>query len=270
MEDYLKVNQEKWDELTGIHVRSDHYDVEGFKAGGTRLHRYEIDEVGNVEGKSLLHLMCHFGLDTMSWARLGAEATGVDFSKEAVDLANELAKELSLDATFVQSDIYELPNNLEGRFDIVYTSRGVLGWLPDLKGWAQVVEHFLAPGGLFYLTEIHPFAQIFDDGPGVKELRPAYPYFHRREPMPFLTQGTYADHEAKVEHPLEFGWVHDLGEVLTAVASAGLHIEFLHEFPYTHWDKSFLELQPDGTYRFPPKRGELPLTFSLAATKHAG
>lgn len=269
MKDYLNTNREKWDELTGIHARSEHYDVEGFKAGGTRLHAYEIAELGDVTGKSLLHLMCHFGLDTMSWARLGAKATGVDFSQEAVDLGDSLAQELGLDASFIQSDVYELPDRLQGEFDIVYTSRGVLGWLPDLDAWAKVVAHFLKPGGLFYLTEIHPFAQIFDDRPDVKELRPAYPYFHRKEPMPFIVQGTYADHDAKVEHPLEFGWVHHLGEVLTAIASAGLHLEFMHEFPYTHWDKSFLELQPDGTYRYPPKRGELPLTFSLAATKHA-
>jgi SAM-dependent methyltransferase len=269
-DEYLEVNRKRWDELTGIHARSAHYDVEGFKAGGTRLFGYEIGELGDVSGKSMLHLMCHFGLDTLSWARLGARAIGVDVSQEAVDLGNSLARELRLDATFVRSDVYELPDRLKGEFDIVYTSRGVLGWLPDLGRWAEIIVHFLKPGGLFYLTEVHPFAQIFDDGPGVEELRPAYPYFHRKEPIPIIVKGTYADRDSEVENVLEFGWVHHLGEVLTALGSAGLRLEFLHEFPFTHWDKSFLERQPDGTYRYPPKRGELPLTFSLAATKPAG
>ena len=132
----------------------------GFRAGGVRLRDDEIAAVGDVTGRSLLHLQCHFGIDTLSWARLGARVTGADFSPAAIRLARELADDLGFpDARFVESNLYDLPANLEGTFDVVYTSRGVLGWLPDIRGWARVVAHFVAPGGTFFITEIHPVAQ---------------------------------------------------------------------------------------------------------------
>jgi SAM-dependent methyltransferase len=167
MDDYLAANRALWDEWTAIHEASSFYDLEGFKAGrsggsggsgGSRLRPYEVAEVGEVGGKSLLHLQCHFGIDTLSWARLGARVTGADFSHRAIELARSIAAELDLDATFVRSDLYDLPSVLDGQFDVVYTSRGVLGWLPDLERWAAVVAHFLRPGGVFYITEIHPVA----------------------------------------------------------------------------------------------------------------
>jgi len=161
MDEYLAANRALWDEWTAIHETSSFYDLEAFKAGGSRLRDYEVDEVGDVTGKSLLHLQCHFGIDTLSWARLGARVTGADFSDRAIELGRSLAAELRLDATFVRSDLYDLPSVLDGQFDVVYTSRGVLGWLPDLGRWAGVVAHFLRPGGVFYMTEIHPVAQAF-------------------------------------------------------------------------------------------------------------
>jgi len=139
MDDYLAANRALWDEWTAIHELSSFYDLESFKAGGSRLRAYEVNEVGEVAGKSLLHLQCHFGIDALSWARHGARVTGADFSARAVELARSLAAELRLDATFVRSDLYDLPSVLDGQFDIVYTSRGVLGWLPDLDRWAGVV-----------------------------------------------------------------------------------------------------------------------------------
>jgi 2-polyprenyl-3-methyl-5-hydroxy-6-metoxy-1,4-benzoquinol methylase len=149
MDDYLAANKALWNEWTAIHETSSFYNLEGFKAGGSRLRDYEVDEVGDVTGKSLLHLQCHFGIDTLSWARLGARVTGADFSERAIELARSLAAELGLDATFVRSDLYDLSSVLDGQFDVVYTSRGVLGWLPDLERWAEVVAHFLRPGGVF-------------------------------------------------------------------------------------------------------------------------
>lgn len=264
--EYVTSNRALWNEWTAIHEKSEFYDLESFKAGGVRLRDFEIEEVGDVSGKDLLHLQCHFGVDSLSWARLGANVTGADFSEAAVTLATSLAAELDLDARFVHSDVYELPNNLDGDFDMIYTSRGVLGWLPDIDRWAEVIGHFLRPGGTFYITEMHPVAWAFDDDEGVSELSLRYPYFTHPEPLAFPTQGSYADPDAHVETPVEYGWNHGLGEIVTAIASQGLRIELLHEFPFAEWSLPFLEARDDGTWRLPAsQKGELPLSYSLRA-----
>lgn len=269
MDEYTAANRVLWDEWTAIHEGSSFYDLEGFKRGGIRLSEYEREEVGPVDGKDLLHLQCHFGLDTLSWARLGARVTGADFSEAAIALARRLAGELGIDATFIRAELDELPATLAGDFDLVYTSRGVLGWLPDIGRWAEVVAHFVRPGGIFYVTEIHPVAHVFDDEdvrPG--ELRLRYPYFSRAEPLALPVRGSYADRSAEVSAPVEYGWPHGLGEIVTAIASAGLRIDFVHEFPFVEWEVPFLEPREDGTWRLPGgQEGELPLFFSLKATK---
>jgi SAM-dependent methyltransferase len=226
--------------------------------------------VGDVTGKSLLHLQCHFGIDTLSWARLGARVTGADFSPAAIELARTLATELGFgDARFVRSNLYDLPAALEGEFDVVYTSRGVLGWLPDIAAWARVVAHFLAPGGTFFITEIHPVAQALDDEnvrPG--ELRLAYPYWEHEEPLTFAVQGSYADRDADVGEHTEHGWDHGLGEIVTALIDAGLRIERLVEHPFLDWKVDFLVEDEEGRWRLPADAGgELPLMFSLVATR---
>ena len=270
MDKYLRANRALWDEWTAINYRSDFYRVADFKAGLNKLRAYEMAEVEPVRGKDLLHLQCHFGLDTLCWARLGARVTGVDFSTAAISQAQALAQDVGLDARFVQSDIYELPQHLEGTFDVVYTSRGVLGWLPDIESWARVAAHFVKPGGFFYITEIHPVAQVFDDDEGVRDLRLRYPYFSQPEPISTPTRGSYADRNARVTQEFEYGWSHGLGEIVTALTAAGLHIDFLHEFPFAEWPISFLEPAPEGTHRLPPEDdGKLPLFFSLKASKHS-
>ncbi len=270
MDKYLQANRALWDEWTGINYRSHFYKVEAFKAGENRLRAYEIEEIGPVAGKSLLHLQCHFGLDTLNWARLGAQVTGADFSPAGIERARALATELSLPASFICADLYDLPNQLGGAFDIVYTSRGVLGWLPDIERWAQVAAHFVKPGGIFYITEIHPFEQVFEDDDGVTELRLRYPYFTTRDPLVFKTQGSYADRTAPVKAEQEYAWNHGLGEIVTALATAGLRVDFLHEFTFCEWPVSFLLPSSDGSYRLPAELdGKLPLFFSLRANKPA-
>ena len=263
----LAANRDLWDEWTAIHERSEFYDLEGFRAGGIRLRDFELEEVGEVEGRDLLHLQCHIGTDTLSWARLGAHVTGVDFSPAAVAAARRLAAETGLTARFVQSTLDDLPATLEGDFEVVYTSRGVLGWLPDLDVWAGVIAHFLRPGGIFYITEIHPVVWAFDDD--ATELRLRYPYFSRDEPLAFPVQGSYADPAAEVAAPVEYAWPHSLGEIVTALCRAGLVVEFLHELPFLDWSQPFLRHDPrDDTWRLPPEvQGELPLSFSLRARR---
>jgi SAM-dependent methyltransferase len=271
MDDALRQNRDRWDAWTKIHVRSDFYDVASFRNGERpiRLKDYELNEVGSVQGKTLLHLQCHFGLDTLSWARLGAIVTGADFSSVGIAAARALAGELDIAARFVEANLYELPNVLDEQFDVVYTSKGVLGWLPDIVGWAQTVAHFVKPGGFCYVTEIHPVAQVFEDeGVAVGELRLAYPYWSHPEPLRFEVHGSYADPSAPTEGLVEYGWDHSLGEIVTALIEAGLRIDFLHEFDFVEWPLDFLAESPDGRWRLPPGLpGQLPLFFSLKATK---
>jgi SAM-dependent methyltransferase len=271
MDEMLRSNRDLWDAWTKIHVGSAFYDVESFRNGARpiRIADYERDEVGSVEGRTLLHLQCHFGLDTLSWARLGATVTGVDFSDEAIAAARSLAAELTIPATFVRSDIYALPEVLDEQFDIVYTSSGVLGWLPDIAGWGRVAARFVRPGGFLYLTEIHPVAQAFEsEGVEPGELRLAYPYWSHDEPLRFEVKGSYADREAPTEGLVEYGWDHSLGEIVTAISEAGLRIEFLHEFDFVRWPVDYLVEGADGRYRLPAgSKGNLPLFFSLKATK---
>jgi SAM-dependent methyltransferase len=272
--DAVRANNELWDEWTQIHEHSEFYDLDGFRSGERRpirLADYEIAEIGDVRGLSLLHLQCHFGIDTLSWARLGATVTGADFSQAAVDLATRTASEIGLgdQARFVRSDLFELPNVLDGEFDLVYTSRGVLGWIPDIKRWAQVVAHFVRPGGRFYIAEIHPVANAFENenvAPGQLEL--VYPYWEHRAPLAFDNVGSYADPDAPVSVPMEFGWDHGLGEIVTALIEAGLRIESLREYPFVGWKLDFLVEDSEGLWRLPESvRGELPLFFSILASK---
>jgi SAM-dependent methyltransferase len=271
MDEALRANRDLWDAWTRINAASAFYDVASFRSGkrGIRIADYEREEIGPVEGRSLLHLQCHFGLDTLSWARLGAVVTGADFSEVAIATARDLAAELGIPATFVTANLYDLPDALDGQFDIVYTSNGVLGWLPDIAAWARVVAHFVRPGGLFYITEIHPVAQAFEnEGVAPGELRLAYPYWSHAEPLTFEVHGSYADPSAATEGLVEHGWDHSLGEILCALIDAGLRIDFLHEFDFVNWPEGFLAEGEDGRYRLPEgTKGELPLFFSLRATK---
>jgi SAM-dependent methyltransferase len=265
-------NEALWNAWTAVNAPSDFYDLEGFKAGGVRIRPYELELIGDVSGKSLLHLQCHFGIDTLSFARLGARVTGADLAADAIDRARSLADELGFpDARFVRSNLYDLPNALDGEFDLVYTSRGVLGWLPDIAAWARVVAHFLAPGGTFFITEIHPIVQAFEDeGVSPGELRLRYPYWEHPEPLTFAVKGSYADPDANVGNQTEHVWDHGLGEIVTALIDAGLRVERLVEHPFLAWKVDFLVEDADGTWRLPPDTpGELPLMFSLVATKPA-
>jgi SAM-dependent methyltransferase len=255
------LNRAWWDERVPLHVASDFYDVEGFKAGASTLRPFELEEVGDVSGRSLVHLQCHFGLDTLSWARLGARVTGLDFSASAVEAARAVAADTGLDAGFVAASVYDAPAALgDRRFDVVYTGLGALNWLPDLQGWAEVVARLVAPGGFLYLSEFHPIADVFGD----QDLTIEHDYF-QTDPLLFDDPGTYADLEAQTDHNRTEEWVHPLGEVVSALIAAGLTIELLHEHDHTLFPRwPFLEKDGD-TYRFPAGQPRLPLMYSLRA-----
>ncbi len=262
MNEYFESNQEMWNGYVSIHERSKFYDVDGFKKGRNSLTFVELEELGDVSGKSLLHLQCHFGLDSMSWARLGARVTGVDFSEKAIALARSLAEELSINTRFIQSNIYDLTDVLQEQFDIVFTSYGVLCWLPDLKKWGRVIGNSLKENGTFYMIEFHPIRSMFDDDGNIKE-----PYFHTEEPFKCEGSGSYADPTADFKH-VSYEWTHSLGDVVNALSEAGLRIEFLHEFPFsTSGDCPFLEKRKDGLWYHKNSDIKIPLMFSIKAKK---
>jgi SAM-dependent methyltransferase len=271
MDDRIAANQRLWDRWTEINAASVFYDVASFVDGRRpiRLSDEERADIGPVKGLTLLHLQCHFGLDTLSWARLGAVVTGADLSAASVARARQLADEVGLAARFLQSNLYDLPKVLDETFDIVYTSRGVLGWLPDIRAWAEVVARFVRPGGTFYITEIHPVAlALADDGVAPGQLRLAYPYWEHAEAIRLEPQGSYADRTADTTGLVEHGWDHSLGEIVTALIDAGLVLELLREHDFCEWPLGFLVESPDGRWRLPPDAGgELPLFFSLRARK---
>lgn len=262
--EWREVNQALWDERVGIHVAGDFYDVPGFLAGKSRLLPFELAEVGPVAGLTLVHPQCHFGLDTLSWAREGAQVTGLDFSPPAIAAARDIAQRAGIEAEFVQTDVYDASAAVGGRvFDVVYTGLGAINWLPDIERWAATMVSLLAPEGRFYMAEFHPITEVF----GEAELTVERPYF---EPGPVLWDepGTYADPSAHTTQTRTVEWVHGLGDVVSALAGAGLRIDLLHEFDYTlspRWP--FLELADDRTFRMPADRPSLPLMYSIRATR---
>ncbi|MFL5003834.1 MAG: class I SAM-dependent methyltransferase, partial [Microvirga sp.] len=238
------------------------YDLEAFRANPDRLRPYEADELGPVEGLELVHLQCHIGLDTLSWARRGARVVGYDFSEPAVDVGRRLAAELGLDAEFVAGDVYDALERLGGRtFDVVYTGIGALSWLPDIDRWGEVVAALLRPGGVAYIVEIHPLLWVMDDAePCVK-----WDYF-----APLVSDdasGTYADRAAPTTNNRVFEHNPGIGGVVSALLAQGLTIELLHEHDIgveQMWP--FMVPGPtEGTWIIPPDQPNLPLTWSLKA-----
>ena len=247
-----------------IHAASKEYDLEGFLAGKNSLQRIELEKIGDVSDKKLLHLQCHFGLDTISWARLGAKATGVDFSDTAIELAREIAKKTDVDTEFVCSNIYDLPENHDGEYDIVFTSYGVLCWLNNIDRWGEIIAHYLKPGGRFLIVESHPFMWVFDDNS--EELGVKYSYWHQDDPLNWEDEGTYADAEAKITNKKSYEWQHTVSDVLNALIKAGLTIDEVDEFPELVWAYTPASKKVDDEwFRIPGD--PLPQCWSVLASK---
>ncbi len=257
-------NRAFWDERVPIHTASDFYDVEGFKAGREPLEDFELGDLGDVSGLALVHLQCHFGLDTLSWARHGARVTGLDFSAPAIEAARGLAADIGVEADFICADVYDAPAALgERSFDVVYVNVGAINWLPDIRRWAEVVSALLNPGGVLYMKEVHPFSWVFGDD----ELTVENDYFAHRSD--YDEPGTYTDPDARTVHNRTEEWQHPLGEVINALIAAGLTLELLGEHDhqaYRQWP--FME-KDAGVYRMPAGTPRLPLMYSLRARKPA-
>lgn len=262
MKDYLQINKKWWNDVVPIHLKSDLYDLNGFKKGKSSLTSVEKEELGDISGKSLLHLMCHFGLDTLSLSREGAMTTGVDLSDKAIKTARKLSRDFHLPAKFICSDIDDLPKVLKKKFDIIFTSYGVLCWIRNLKKWAKIINYFLKDGGKFYIAELHPFTNILSC-----DFKIYYKYFKKG---PYLddSEGTYTDWNAKVKGST-YEWSYTISDVINVLINEGLKINFVHEFPFSMYDQfpGFMEKNEKGQYVLKNKRIEIPLLFSLMATK---
>jgi SAM-dependent methyltransferase len=268
MNEHLLANQRWWDEVTPVHAASAFYDVESFKAGKTSLLPVELAELGDVDGKTLLHLQCHFGLDTLSWARLGAIVTGIDFSAPAIETARSIAAECAIEARFLQTNVYDLPKILDGQFDIVFTSYGVLPWLHDVPAWARIAASYLKPGGVFYIVEGHPLLNALSDAATVEDFRLDGSYFERREPDRWDDDNDYADPDYRIKDHVTFEWSHSLAEIVTSLVQAELQVEFLHEHPFLAWARlRSMTRGDDGYFRLPGDDARFPLMFSLRARK---
>lgn len=261
-QNYIEANRALWDAKTKHHFGSDFYRTDEFIKGKSTLNDIELSLLGDVSGKAILHLQCHFGQDTLSLARLGAKVTGVDFSGEAIKKARELNQQLGLDATFICTDIYNLPGKIDQQFDIVYSSYGVIGWLPDMQRWAGIVSQYLKPGGSFVFAEFHPVVWMFNNEfSGIQ-----YSYFNK-EAIVETTSGTYADRQADI-NMTEIGWNHDLSEVLQNLIDAGLNIVSFYEFDFSPYNcfRNAIELSP-GKFQIAGLEGKIPMVYSLKALK---
>lgn len=261
---YFETNKTSWNKRVAVHAASKMYDLESFKKGKSSLMKYEINALGDVKDKSLLHLQCHFGQDTLSWSRLGAKCVGVDLSDAAIKIGEELNAALKLDAQFVTCNVLETSKYVNDQFDIVFTSYGVIGWLPDLKPWAKMIAERLKPGGVFYMVEFHPIVWMFDYDYSKDRSVMKYAY-HREEVIHEVYEGTYADKTSKMKAE-DYSWNHSFSEIINALIQAGLQINYLNEHdesPYNILPN--LEETSKGYYSTTDKL--YPLIFELKAIK---
>jgi SAM-dependent methyltransferase len=259
---YIEINKQSWNNRVDTHLTSEFYDVDGFLKGNTSLNDIELKLLGDVKGKAILHLQCHFGQDSISLARLGARVTGVDLSDKAIDAANELAKKTGNDVKFICCDVYDLPNHLKEKFDIVFTSYGTIGWLPDMNKWANVISTFLKPNGKFVFVEFHPVVWMYDDN--FEEVK--YNYFNVGEIVESET-GTYADKDAPIKTDY-IGWNHDLAEVFTSLINSGIEINTFEEYDYSPYNcfAKTVEFEPK-KFRIAHLENKIPMVYAIAGTK---
>jgi len=262
--EYFDTNQKLWDEKTRIHVKSDFYDVPAFINGKNTLSKIELAELPDLNGKTVLHTQCHFGQDTLSMQRMGAQCTGIDLSSVAIDQARAYNKQLGLDAKFVASNVYDIDQHLDEQYDLVFTSYGVIGWLPDLKRWAEQLMKRLKPGGIFYIAEFHPTMYMFDWDTS----KIAFTYFNSGNPTMEIEEGTYADRSSDIRLK-EYFWQHSLEDIFSTLIAEGLRIDSFREYDYSPYQIFGQEVKrAEQEYLFPINNINIPLVFSIKGTKN--
>ncbi len=262
-QDYFEQNKKLWNDRVAVHMKSDLYDMERFLAGKSSLTELDKNVFGDVTGKTLLHLQCHFGQDTLSWAREGAIVTGVDFSEKAIEAAQKISADLGIDARFILSNVYDLPQVLDEKFDFVFTTFGAIPWLPDMEKWAGIVGQYLKPGGLLFLAEFHPTFYLFNFDNGKIE----YSYFTQNDPYMEEVEGSYADTEKKTKGR-EYFWNHAMSEVLNPLLANGLELLALGEYDFSPFNcfPNMVERAP-GRYVWDNFGVRIPHVYSLKMRK---
>jgi 2-polyprenyl-3-methyl-5-hydroxy-6-metoxy-1,4-benzoquinol methylase len=258
---YASINKHLWNTKTQHHIKSDFYAVEAFLKGSASLNSIELNLLGNIKGKSILHLQCHFGQDSISLARMGAEVTGIDFSEEATVQARKMAQQTQTNVEFICCDFYELPKHLSKKFDVVFTSYGTIGWLPDINMWATIITTFLKPQGKLVFVEFHPVVWMFDND--FKTI--SYNYF-KAEAIVETETGTYADRNASIE--LEsVTWNHSLSEVMNSLLQNGLRIDSFNEYDYSPYNcfNNTEEFEPK-KFRIKHLKNNVPMVYAIQAT----
>lgn len=270
MDSHVAANQKHWDERVGVHLRSVFYDVDAFLGGRCPLKPADLALAGDVDGKRLVHLQCHFGLDTLGWARRGARVTGLDFSGEAIRAADRLAMRAGLPARFVESDVYDAVDALGTTYEMVVTGVGALCWLPDIARWAQVVAALLEPGGVLVLRDVHPALYTIDEKRKDGLLVMRHPWFEAGEAFVDDDQGTYADRDAVFESTRSYCWNHGVAETVQALLDAGLVLERIEEHVESDWEplpNHGMICGEHGMWRLVGKEHDLPLMLALRARK---
>jgi SAM-dependent methyltransferase len=268
-QDFFDANRRNWNDRAVIHLanRTGFYGIESLRAGDNTLHPIEDAELGDVSGRRVCHLQCHFGLDTIRLARRGADIVGLDFSAPAIAGAIRLAAELGVPARFVEGNVYDARTLIDGDFDLVLSTWGTICWLPDMPRWGQVVASLLAPGGAFYIADMHPCFAPFEERDG--KLVVEYGWNTPPEaPLVFVDATTYNGDPTPLANPKTFQWIHSLGSITSALIGTGLRLAFLHEHETLPWrGLPLLVEQGRGMYRLPDGHPRLPLSFSLRAQK---
>jgi SAM-dependent methyltransferase len=259
---YLKINREAWNDKTFVHLQSEFYDQKAFLAGKNSLKKPELEVLGDVNGKRILHLQCHFGQDTLSLARMGGKVTGIDFSEVAIENAIRINEELGLDAQFICSDVCDLLIELYNQFDIIFTSYGTIGWFPDLEPWAETIKNALVPGGKFIMVDFHPFVWTFDND--MKYIQ--YDYFNS-EPIEEEIEGSYADRNAPIKTKT-ISWNHGIGEILNTLIQAGISIQEFSEMDYSPFECfSNLKKLDEDKFVFSHIEPAIPMIYRIVGEK---
>jgi SAM-dependent methyltransferase len=266
MNKFEKANKVRWNMIMDEHIRF-YYKLNKFKGGKSSLDKIQLKEIGQLKGKSLLHLQCNCGIDTLSLARRGAIVTGVDFSDKAIEYAKNSANDLNIKAEFICCNIYDLKKHLDRKFDIVYTSEGVLCWLKDLSKWAKLISYYLKSGGMFYILEEHPIIRTFDDT-SVDKLKIAYKYFNKKRPTNWAESTLDSVDKTNINGTPSYEWQWSMSDIINSLVKANLGIKFIHEF-----DKMFYKALPgmkqdkEGWWYIPGYRKKIPLMFTLKAVR---
>ena len=263
-----ETNRRFWEEATALHIEpNDYYNITGFMEGVLSLRPLEIKEVGSISGRSLLHLQCHLGLDTLSWNRLGAIVTGVDFSESSIAYARRLANMTGIEASFVCCNLYEIPRHLSNKFDVVFTSYGAIRWLHDLRRWAEIAFDLINPGGFLYVVDTHPLVldqTTFEH----KIVRPNGSSLSFAEQPPEVGFSfDYAQKEVEIQ-TIRYVWNHSLEHIIDAISKTGFQLDFVREHQFC--DDAYLPRMiknVQGWWVFSENTSHLPLMFSLKASR---